>query len=475
MAANHEIPTSMPAASYAGITKSKNITTTTNDTVYTNQNNSQYLGIPTGNNFEEIELDRERTLTLETREGEINTEHLHAYLQLLGLFDTIYQNQKLTVNHKQIHEITLKEGVDKQEFKNTLRKHPIIINEKELTIIDNKPYKDLVRVPVIKVIIYEAPYELQDKHILAKLGNYGVLSSQTVFSHKHRGTEIYNGVRSISFKSLNKAIPTTMFVRGNRIRLRHENQDRSPICGLCKQKGHFRLECRLYINMQKYQNHDQEIQEIDEEEERLKEEERRMKKEKEKKEKERLERQKEEEEQKKKREEEKKRKRSIDQTNNEEEKEQEFQLVEDKKKKKRKEKKKKERKERAERRAKGEFVTSSSNGETGAEIDIEEKEEMSEGDVERAKSNYNLFNELVRKRKEDEEDQMTTDDEREEKEEKKKEKIRVVKHGKMIHSCQVSDPDLDSDTDGVPDSYPTPGQKDWGEEMDALDKCLGEK
>ena len=180
--------------------------------------------------------------------------------------------------------------MDKQEFKNTLRKHPIIINEKELTIVDNKPYIDLVRVPVIKVIIYEAPYELQDRHILAKLGNYGVLSSQTVFSDKHRGTDIYNELRSISFKSLNKAIPTIMFVRGNRIRLRHENQDRSPICGQCKQKGHFRLECRLYINIKKYQNQDQEVQEIDEEEERLKEE-RRMKKEKEKKEKERLERQ----------------------------------------------------------------------------------------------------------------------------------------------------------------------------------------
>ena len=177
---------------------------------------------------------------METREGEINTEQLNAYLQLLGLSDKIYQNQKLTVNHKQIHEITLKQDVDKQDFKNTLRKHPIIINEKKLTIVDNKPCKDLVRVPVIKVIIYEAPYELQDIHILAKLGNYGVLSSQTVFSHKHRGRDIYNGVRSISFKSLNKVIPTTIFVRENRIRLRHENQDRSPICGLCKQKGHFR-------------------------------------------------------------------------------------------------------------------------------------------------------------------------------------------------------------------------------------------
>ena len=77
-----------------------------------------------------------------------------------------------------------------------------------------------------------------------------------------------------------------------------------------------------------------------------------------------------------------------------------------------------------------------------------------------------------KKRKEDEaEDLMTTEDEGED--EEKKKKVMVVKHGKMLHSCQVSDSDMDSD--GVPDSYPTPGQKDWGEEMDALDKCVGEK
>ena len=175
MAVNHEITTSMPAASYAGITKQypNPTTTNTNYTTYTSQNTnlnntSQFLGLPTGNNFGEIEIDRERTLSLETREGGINTEQLHAYLQLFGLYENIYQNQKITVNHKQIHEITLKPDVDRQDFKNTLRKHPIIINEKELTIVDNKPYKVLVSVPVIKVMIFEAPYELQDKYILAK-------------------------------------------------------------------------------------------------------------------------------------------------------------------------------------------------------------------------------------------------------------------------------------------------------------------
>ena len=54
---------------------------------------------------------------------------------------------------------------------------------------------------------------------------------------------------------------------------------------------------------------------------------------------------------------------------------------------------------------------------------------------------------------------MTAADEGEDGEKKKK-KVRVVKHGKMLHSCQVSDSDMDSD--GVPDSYPTPGQESWG-------------
>ena len=72
----------MPAASYAGITTSNN-----NPTVNTTQNtnisqNSQILSQPTGNNFEQMEKDRNRTISLETKEGEITTEKLHVYFQL---------------------------------------------------------------------------------------------------------------------------------------------------------------------------------------------------------------------------------------------------------------------------------------------------------------------------------------------------------------------------------------------------------
>ena len=34
-----------------------------------------------------------------------------------------------------------------------------------------------------------------------------------------------------------------MFIRGNRIKLKHEVQDREPICGICKKRGHYRDKC----------------------------------------------------------------------------------------------------------------------------------------------------------------------------------------------------------------------------------------
>ena len=46
-------------------------------------------------------------------------------------------------------------------------------------------------------------------------------------------------------------IPTTMLVGGNRIRLKNENQDKSPFCAVCKTNGHFRLECPQLLVLQR--------------------------------------------------------------------------------------------------------------------------------------------------------------------------------------------------------------------------------
>ena len=92
-------------------------------------------------------------------------------------------------------------------------------------------------------MIYEAPYELENQHIYNKLSTYGEVADQTIYMHKYKNTGILNGVRSLAFIKINKPIPTTMFVKGNLVKLRHNGQDRTPFCTKCKTKGRYRLDC----------------------------------------------------------------------------------------------------------------------------------------------------------------------------------------------------------------------------------------
>ena len=110
-------------------------------------------------------------------------------------------------------------------------------------MVTTRKLRDIVRNPITKVLIFEAPYELQYRYILQKFAPYGQLQTNSIFSHMIRGYDIYNGVRSVNFLKLHKPIPTVLFVRGNRIKIKYENQDRTPICGICKVKGHFRDDC----------------------------------------------------------------------------------------------------------------------------------------------------------------------------------------------------------------------------------------
>ena len=98
---------------------------------------------------------------------------------------------------------------------------------------------------ITKVLIFEAPYELPDVHILAKLQSYRTLQTNQVYSHKIRGCEILNGIKSANFKGIIKQIPTVLYVKGNKIKIKYDKQDRSPICGICRTKGHFRNECPI--------------------------------------------------------------------------------------------------------------------------------------------------------------------------------------------------------------------------------------
>ena len=46
---------------------------------------------------------------------------------------------------------------------------------------------------IIKVLIFEAPFQLPDEYIYNVLSQYGELHSEVIQHHMHAGTDIYNG------------------------------------------------------------------------------------------------------------------------------------------------------------------------------------------------------------------------------------------------------------------------------------------
>ena len=146
-------------------------------------------------------------------------------------------------DQRPLYEITVKQGHDALLFQREAFKQPFIIGGHEITLVQTRKLKDIIKSPTIRVQIYEAPYELQDRHILQKLAPYGIMAMNELFSHKYRGTDIYNGVRTATYTKITKPIPTVLFVRGNRIKIKYETQDRTPICGICRTKGHFQDDC----------------------------------------------------------------------------------------------------------------------------------------------------------------------------------------------------------------------------------------
>ena len=213
---------------------------------------------PNTNQYEEVELDRRDTITLQTLDNQkITTNQLFAYIDNLQILDDVYQIYQMADTGSQLYEITVKAGIDIFTFAHKLFEKPIIIDGKTIRMTSTRKLKDIVLSPTIKVMIYEAPCELKDEYILRKLSQYGELQKNQVIRHKYRGFEILKGIRSVNFKKITKPIPTTLFVRGNRIRLKHENQNRTPVCGICKTRGHFRLDCPQLPNLQRHVDLDQ--------------------------------------------------------------------------------------------------------------------------------------------------------------------------------------------------------------------------
>ena len=193
--------------------------------------------------FREIQEELRNTLPLKSEDGSFETNELFAYLKYVGLYDAVFGIQRFTVNKVHVAEITLKYEANLTEFSSKLFAKPLIINGNTPQLTPTRIMKDIIRNPVTKVLIFEAPFQFRGTYIIQKLAQYGQLQSNEMFMHKYRGTEIYNGVGSVNFLKIDKPVPTTMFVKRNRVRLRHEDQDRTPICRNCRVRGHYGDKC----------------------------------------------------------------------------------------------------------------------------------------------------------------------------------------------------------------------------------------
>ena len=182
-----------------------------------------------------------------------------AYLRIHQLLKDCWCVQSVANSQDWLAEIVVQPEVSLQKFSQKLFQSPLVIEGIRFKVTITRGLKKVVKVPLTKVMIYEAPFHLENDLILKKLSQYGQLQDNKMIMYKHKGTDVYTGARSINFTKITKPIPTILFVQGNRVKLRHQDQDRRAICGICKTKGHFRNKCPQLQMIKEFVDLDAEI------------------------------------------------------------------------------------------------------------------------------------------------------------------------------------------------------------------------
>ena len=254
--------------------------------------------------YEEVTVERKKTITFSTENKTIKQIEILTYLQSMKLDKNIECFQTIMKEDTVMYEITCKTEILKEETEKKLNQK-ICINNTVLKQIENRELKDIKKKPLITVVIYEAPCELEDIHIINKLKSYGEVKGEIskhrirgtdilngnrsidfikinesipttlhinygeikgdISRHKIRGTDILNGNRSLDFIKINESIPTTLHIKGNKIKIKYPGQDRTPVCSFCRVKGHYKAICEKFLRIQDaYENRSSEDSEENE-------------------------------------------------------------------------------------------------------------------------------------------------------------------------------------------------------------------
>lgn len=193
--------------------------------------------------LEEVNVPRVTTSSYIVDKQNVQSGVILTIHENLNILEKVSCIQTLMTKEESVFEITYSNSLAKIEADDLLSKNKITFEGLVIRKIPNRELKNLQKIPFTRLMIYEAPFELENSFIINKLQRYGELVENSVFMHTIRGTNISSGIRSIKFRKINIPIPTTLFVRGNKIKLKHEGQDRTPFCSTCHLRGHYRADC----------------------------------------------------------------------------------------------------------------------------------------------------------------------------------------------------------------------------------------
>ena len=164
----------------------------------TNANVSRRIMKQTDNAiYEELDIELKDTITIVVEDNaQIRPDQRCAYLYALDLKNAVFGVQKITQEkEKYYYEITLKKGTVMNDFKNKLfdKDRPPKIGGHLLNHKTTRTMKNRNTRSIIKVLIFEAPFQLPDEYIYNVLSQYGELHSEVIQHHMYAGTDIYNG------------------------------------------------------------------------------------------------------------------------------------------------------------------------------------------------------------------------------------------------------------------------------------------